>query len=131
MARQVDRLVHHCGSGNLPRADRCRSRVFQQAPRELCSVYQDHISVQADKLAEVYIGKWLRVSGTLDDVHHQQDGIHVSLVEYLQPPAIHATFHDSAGPHLFHLQRNSPISLIGQIKSISAYNVFLGNCELP
>jgi hypothetical protein len=59
--------------GALPGTVPVARAVIDVSPEYLMSLYADHTSMQAQKLIEPYIGKWIKVSGPLDDVTDYKD----------------------------------------------------------
>ena len=46
--------------------------VVDVTPEYLTGLFKQHLNVQAKKLIEAYIGKWMKVSGPLGDVYFNQ-----------------------------------------------------------
>ncbi len=52
----------------MPSRDSANRVIVDVTPDYLMGLFDQHTSVQAQKLIEPYIGKWIRVSGRLHDV---------------------------------------------------------------
>lgn len=104
-------------------------RIFVDVtPEFLSKLFNEHLNVQARKLIEVYIGKWIRVSGSLGDVYEAQVTFAYRTFETIvfMYPGKNKQFIDrcsvlSCGQH---------IDVIGKIKDVNAIEVHLEDCEL-
>jgi|SRR5829696_5060596 len=127
--RQRDEAERRLAEGTDPR------ETVHVSPETLTGFYRERTSVQAAKLVEPYLDGWMKLSGPLDDVAHRGDG--QSVVSFAA-----GTFNDSANVYLVfpddegvqkrlsQLTRGDEITVLGQVDEVTAYNVFLKNCEL-
>lgn len=70
--RPVDRVIKQGVSKSKESPD---SRiVLGQNPVDLVALYKNTTSAQGDRLVGPYLGKWMKVSGKLDDIIHLDDG---------------------------------------------------------
>jgi hypothetical protein len=108
-------------------------------PEYLVGLFKEHTSVQADKLATTYIGKWIELSGPLGDVFprgYVGDGKYTSLVLFadrgigLDKIYVAMQFDDRWLDRLAVLPRGTKIKILGQIERINKVEIRLDNCEL-
>jgi hypothetical protein len=101
--------------------------VVDVTPKYLAGLFEQHMNIQAKKLVEVYQGKWIRVSGSLGDVFHNQ--------------VVFSFWHDIVGPTVFMygdafiercslLRRGTQIEVIGRIGEVNKIELHLYDCEL-
>jgi len=100
-------------------------------PDYLSGFYDQHIEVQADKLAEIYIGKWIRVSGPMRDVWEGDDGMLALMrISDGNNMSIGMRFDMKWKDRLSVLSKNTTITVLGQIARIQLGQLNLHNCEL-
>jgi hypothetical protein len=112
--------------------------VVNVTPEYLLGLFEDHVSLQAEKLASVYIGKWIEISGPLGDVFPRRGGkdSYTSSVVFgdrgvaSNKAYVFMQFHDTWIDRLEVLRRGSTIKILGQITEISRAQVELDNCEI-
>jgi large-conductance mechanosensitive channel len=107
--------------------------VVTVAPEYLWDQFQERTHSQAQKLMEVYRGKWLRVAGDLDDFRSN-----MASIRYRDPRnpdslsrGIMMFFRDK--PTLAMLDgfpRGMRIEVMGKITQIEAFTITLDRCEL-
>ena len=131
-------------STQRPASDRDESkpedRVFiDVTPAYLVSLFEGHTHIQAAKLAEAYVGKWMKVSGRLGDVMRSEVAQTFSQVTFKR-----SSVFDAGGEHfgvfmyfdgtwddrVAVLRRGDSITVIGQLERVNRDGVHLGNCEL-
>jgi hypothetical protein len=116
--------------------------VVRVTPGWLIARFKDHTDVQAQKLVEPYIGKWIRVSGKLNNVMSSSE----HFVQVTFQPAKTLFERDTEDPDdwamvwmyfpkdqeadLALLPRGAPLTVLGRIDRIDAVNVHLQDCEL-
>jgi hypothetical protein len=98
-------------------------------PDYLRGFYDQHIEVQADKLAEIYIGKWIRVSGPMRNIWEDEDGM-LAFISDSNNMDILMRFDMKWKDRLSVLSKKTTITVLGQIKRIQASHLSLHNCEL-
>lgn len=135
----VTRTGHHPrGAERLPEPQTERTPspvrrvVVDVSPQYLMSLCEGHTAVQAQKSVELYVGKWMRVSGTVEDVSK----LFWWCVELIIDPATHrrilANFSDETMyDRISVLPKGSRLEVFGQIESVRTTLISLQNCELP
>ena len=96
----------------------------------LFGIYQDkkYTQIQSDKLAEPYLGKWLKFSGRISEISGITHRIGVRLQEY---PNVSLWFdRENWESHLSVLSKGAQINAIGQIEEIEPYHISLDPCAL-
>jgi hypothetical protein len=116
-------------------ASHVSERVFvEETPEYLLGLGKDMTSVQRERVVEVYIGKWLKVSVPLKNVSNLNGQMFVmaDLGDTPRPFQDIQMFFDSKkwSARLSLLRRGQTISVIGQIQTISPLDIVLRNCEL-
>ena len=101
----------------------------------LIMLYHKYTSVQASKLAEVYIGKWLTISVTVGDVAEKPEGMLVVASlggpgTNLLPAIISFQFRHQWKGHLSMLAPGSRINVVGRIYAFNSTELRLTECEL-
>ncbi|HEY2034062.1 MAG TPA: hypothetical protein VGH02_10295 [Rhizomicrobium sp.] len=102
-------------------------------PSYLCDLYEGKTSIQASKLAAPFVGKWLRVSGPLQNVTEPTtDGqFFVSLKQKsISDPLIFLQFGSEWLEKLTIIPRGDIITAIGQISAVTRFDISLKNSEL-
>ena len=103
-------------------------------PGYLASLYGEHTEIQADRLLEAFVGKWMRVSGSVEDVFALGENRASVTFPYEGPsdPSVVMRFRGKAiiDNELRVLKKGDRIAVIGQIESAGPYLVTLENCEL-
>jgi hypothetical protein len=103
-------------------------------PAYLASLYGEHTEIQADKLLEAFVKKWMRVSGSVEEVFAtDENGACVAFPhEGPDEPSVMMYFRGKAiiDDQLRVLKIGDRITVIGQIESASAGVIVLKNCEL-
>lgn len=101
--------------------------VVDVTPEYLTGLFSQHLNVQAKRLIEPYIGKWMKLSGPLGDVYFNQVTFAHSLfgraTVFMYPSE---GFIDRCSV----LLRGTHIEVIGRIKDVDVLAVHLENCEL-
>jgi hypothetical protein len=103
-------------------------------PGYLAGLRGEHTEIQADKLLEAFVGKWMRVSGAVEDVFALNENIARVSFAYEGPDAPSVTM-DFKGKRVIDNQLRvikigDPITVIGQIQWAGPFLVQLENCEL-
>jgi len=103
-------------------------------PQYLTGFFKEHTDIQAKKLLEAFVGKWIRVSGPVGDVYRNDEN-HATV--YFYPPTYGRTqvlmyFNDKTiiENQLSVLRKGDRITVIGQIDWASSGALELDNCEL-
>jgi hypothetical protein len=108
-------------------------RIVVDVPLEhLASFFDELTGIQASKLVEPYIGRWIQVSGLVDQITSYTGHAEVRLMT--APPremAVYASFQDAKWiDRLRLLRRKDPLTVFGQIEYVSAVASQLKFCEL-
>lgn len=101
-------------------------------PEYLTGFFRNELAIHAERRTKDFIGKWMRVSGNVEDISEgypkgtvrvttHRSGI-VSII-FLR---FDAEWHD----RVMLLQRNQTITVLGSIRSIESYYLHLEHCEL-
>jgi hypothetical protein len=102
-------------------------------PEELRGFYQNVTSAQGDRLLQPYIGKWMKLSGTVADIRHSgPDGKNssVSFRDIGSVSYILMFFDANWYDHISVLERGSSATVLGKILSADNMSVQLDHCEL-
>ena len=109
-------------------------RVFITAtPERLTGFYRDHLAIQARTLIKPYLGKWMTVSGPLENVdpHWTGGGASVTLAYRPGVGSIFMNFTDEElVDRLSTMERGQEITVIGRIETIEEHFLTLNDCEL-
>jgi hypothetical protein len=97
----------------------------------LCEMFEGRTSIQASKMANAFIGKWMRCSGTIEEILASEISAQVTLTQ----PALKFTdvymFFDAEWlERLSVLKHGDPVRIIGQIEEIHRTHIQLHHCEL-
>jgi hypothetical protein len=118
-------------------------RIFVGAeitPVFLACLYRTHTSVQANKLASIYLSKWMHVSGSVSDVRADMWGekdrevlVHLFHQEKKgdkKPVMILFRFEEKWRERVLMLKQGQKIDAFGRITDIDWRSVVLKQCEL-
>lgn len=105
-------------------------------PNDLRKIYSNSTSIQADRQAKAYIGKWMEVAGSVRSVYgHTNNQIRLRLLDQPQPHAgiglngLWLTFHTDQAI-LETLKVNDLVTAIGEISEFSEFDIYLTDCQL-
>jgi hypothetical protein len=106
--------------------------IVDVTPLYLMDLFSEHTSIQAQRLIEPYIGKWIRISGPLGDV---SDNEYFSQVVFEHGPKMFAQVfmyfrQPNRSDRLSVLRRGTELTVLGQIERVNGMEVHLDNCEL-
>jgi hypothetical protein len=114
-------------------------RVFlDKTPPDLAEIFNANISVKAEKLIEPFIGKWMKVWGSISNISRYKDGSCFVYIRYLNKPedawskmtmAV-LEFDARWNDRLSILDGGENITAIGEIERIGYQEVKLIKCEL-
>ncbi|SRR6266851_4049921 len=107
-------------------------KVVDAEPSYLMGLYQGTTKIRADRLAAIYVGKWLRVSGS---VYNVGSSLGVQIVVVLQEegqeePRLFLVFNESWAERLELLHPKQEIKALGKIERISSTTIDFRECEL-
>jgi hypothetical protein len=108
-------------------------RTFANAtPADLVEPFETLNTIQAAKLVQPYLGQWLRVEDSLNDVSDWNKSAMASFKRTSKKPWVFMSFKDKVvvDQRLSVLKRGTKIIVIGKIDKIEAHVVYLEDCEL-
>jgi hypothetical protein len=118
----------------VPARDPSNDRIFvDRTPHDLVGPFDTYVSVQAKRLIQPYIGKWIRITsevGNVRDLPSDQWQVLVSERVDGRTLVISLSFNKEWGDRLSILTRGATIEVIGRIDRIEAATLYLENCEL-
>jgi hypothetical protein len=101
---------------------------------ELMDMVKEHTEMQRSRVAEVYLGKWLRVIGPVWDTREgwpafsEETSYHVSID--IPGGLVHLSFGAKWKGHIEILRRGDPIIAIGRLTMFDSRGASLKDCEL-
>jgi hypothetical protein len=98
-------------------------------PSYLIGLYENRTSVQGDALALAYIGKWITVTGRVQDISRNAGGILVQIID-AKGKWVAATFPVESANTVTTRPHGSTLTVRGKVWLIDALRVFLAECEL-
>ena len=112
--------------------------LIDKDPKFLSDIFSENTDIEADRLVEPYIGKWMKISGDVYDISDRDFGdlMYVSIMDKGGNPfgmsiALGMGFNrDTWKDRLELLHPGDHITVIGQIKSASRIGVQFDKCEL-
>jgi hypothetical protein len=99
------------------------------SPIYLTDLYRGRTSIQADSLAAVYKGKWIAVTGKVNDISDAFGGVTIFIV-CDDSRMVTAGFPVDKKDKISHMAHGAIISLHGKILDINSYVVKLEECDL-
>ncbi len=118
------------GEGEVPAVRLPGGRTLVDVtPEYLTGLFDEHTDIQAEKLVEAFVGKWVRVSGAVRNVKASgEDGATVYLSRETAGASVSMEFNDRSAVEV--LKKGGLVTAIGQIERVDSLWVGLGNCEL-
>jgi tRNA_anti-like len=112
-----------------------KREIVDVTPEYLIGFYrQGHTSVQARKLAEAFLGKWIKVSGPVGDIlgaYDNQRMVVFSDRSIYEHDFVNMFFRDNTRfGQLSTLKPGDMITVIGQVQDVNQLEIWLNNCEL-
>ena len=110
--------------------------VVSLPPQELTQFFIDHVTAQAEKLIQPYIGKWLKASGEITDVVRSGDDwiVYVWHTPSVPTPFSHIGlslyFDKNWSDRVALLSRDITLTVIGQIDMVDDHRIRLKHCEI-
>jgi len=116
---------------SLPRSEADRV-VVRHSPEDILGLFKGLTDVQAQRLIEPYIGKWLEVLGDVADIQLSGNAYLVGFsYSHGTPYNVTMTFEkDKWGDRLPNLKPNDPIRVLGRIGGVSRVTIVLDHCDL-
>jgi hypothetical protein len=105
--------------------------ILDVTPEFLYGLYDGRTTVQGDRLAEGYIGKFIQVSGPMHNVSNQfSDGTFNVSMHPGGLRSISMEFDEKWFDRLSLFPVNTLIKVRGRIKSLGSYMIMLTNCDI-
>ncbi len=112
--------------------DKSERVIIDVTPDFLIGLHKNYMSIEAKRLLAPYIGKWIKVSGLIDDINSHERGVLVTLM--MEPndiwPKVYMHCEIEWLDRLSVIKKDTKISAIGQIKDISPHNISLFHGEI-
>ena len=103
-------------------------------PEHLTGFFKENTSIQAGRLAEAFIGKWMKISGPLSDVAGAGDShrqVTFSNRSLFGRNEVYMYFLDAKQfDCLSTLKRGDTITVVGKIAEVNAIGITLRECEI-
>jgi tRNA_anti-like len=127
-----------------PEATAKQERVFvppELTPERLFSFYRENTAIQGDELTKHFVGQWIKVTGTLNDVSRSNDFRSQVTFERSNTPILEWTWLDYTTIYMWFrepaqidrlkiLRRGDKITVNGQVQQVQNVTLHLDNCEL-
>ncbi len=117
----------------LPLAKKSDERIVVDVTLDyILGFFKEHTNTQAQKLIEIYIGKWIKISGEVSDVNEIQNVVQVYLRKVSQNSIYQAffLFEDQANKDRAKLlRREQKITVFGKVIKADPHTIYLENCE--
>jgi putative nucleic acid binding protein len=107
--------------------------IIDATPDYLVALFDQHTSIQAQRLIEPYIGKWMIVSGRLRDIADHGHGSQLTFESSAinEFGVVFMWFRQpDRSDRLSVLRRGTELTVLGQIRWVNKIEVNLDNCEL-
>jgi len=105
-------------------------RIFVEAtPSNLVELVRDKISTQADRLIAPYLGKWMKATGIVDDVSTTNYWGQIETKQNGKGYYFRFEFDPKWNGRLQILHKDQKIAVIGKIRNIGSYTIYLTECE--
>ncbi len=112
--------------------------LIDVSPFELSAFFDQHLTPQAEKLLEPYLGKRLRLAATVVDIDVNRGGGRVYVYATIPDPGdphwtgmhVHLYFDQNWKSRLLILKRGNPITAVGYIERAASRTITLENCGL-
>jgi len=110
--------------------------VVNVTPDYLMGIFRERTTADARRLTANYIGKWMRISGTVYDVDRTdlgrgKEGNFVTVI-WNKNTSVSLVFHEQRWMDSVSVwKRGDTVTVLGQIQHLGALTIILNNCELP
>jgi hypothetical protein len=105
--------------------------VVGVAPEYLLGFFADNLQLRGQTLAGPFLGKWMMVSGKVEDVAILCGQYGITFKGYTSPmKLLTMLFSDEWGNRLQLLKKGDEVTVLGQIVIIRKYVLTLGACEI-
>jgi hypothetical protein len=115
------------------RAESEKPNVIDVTPKYLVGLFRGQTSIQGQRLADIYLGKWMTVSGRLGDVDvFGSAGAQVVFQTGISDVVVYMWFEDEeyVDERIAVLKKGDRISVLGKIDRIRSIDVQLKECRL-
>lgn len=101
-------------------------------PKYLYDFFEHNTSVQATKLTDAYLGKWMRITGDLSQVSVFGEIRRFAQVTFkdMRSPTVFLIFDEKWIDRLSILKRGDRLTIIGKLDRIDAATIQLNHCEI-
>ena len=97
-------------------------------PEDLVGIYKDRTTLQGQKLAATYMGKWMTVSGKVEDISPAREQIYIMM--YHGQIIVTMYFEEKFIEPISALSVGNDVTVRGKIHNIEATLIRLVSCEL-
>jgi hypothetical protein len=104
--------------------------VVSLTPQDLTGIYKGRTNLQGEKLAATHIGKWITVSGAVEDVRNSGKGVIVAFELERDHPLIMMYFEEQFIEPVSALTKGNKVTVRGRITKIEVNTLVLSGCEL-
>lgn len=139
-----DATAVHAAAPEPPRkAAEHQDRIFvgeSITPEYLIGIFREHTDIQGAQLTAAYVGKWMKVTGSLRNVISTTPNLAQLTFERAEVPLTERTWFDYTDFYMMFkkpwidrlaiVKRGDALTVIGQIERIDSVSVQLANCEL-
>jgi|NGEPerStandDraft_6_1074524.scaffolds.fasta_scaffold08182_3 hypothetical protein len=102
-------------------------------PLQLAQIYEQRTTVEANKLAEVHVGTWLPISGSVLDIWEVK-GVNqepwMTIVKVDGVAGVICSFRQEWYQRTAILQKGDQVKIIGKISHFDGYTIKLEECEI-
>jgi hypothetical protein len=128
----IDQSTHHHAEAERAAQRSYRGeRLLSKSAKQLMAYYDEHTSLQADRLVAPFLGKPLLVEGSVKNVSDLgEDGVLV-LLQDDEGRWLSGGFADSWRDRLAEVDLDAHLSFMGLLRKVGGRTIDLIECELP
>jgi diguanylate cyclase (GGDEF)-like protein len=128
----VSCVIAPASQSTMSRSEPMDERIMLTvSPKSICSLFQGRTATQGNKLAAVYVGKWITLSGVIGDIDDQYGHFFVSFQQALgDHPRIIMRFNEVWRERLEIINPGDTASVLGKVSTASEFSLVLHDCEL-
>lgn len=106
-------------------------QIVTISPQDLVGLFAGRTTAEGNRLAAPYMNKWMKISGSVGNVHTYDTSSCVTL-EYMSNGVYHTElrFEEKWTEHISTLRVNDVIHAVGKIQSISEATLTMEKCEI-
>jgi hypothetical protein len=107
------------------------SRSFTDAtPNYLLQIYNNHTDIQASRLVQPYMGKWMKVEGIVEQVAPEPYGGGIyAVIAYDKDAFLGLRFKANWHDRVFSLVKGDRIAVVGRLENVQPMGLTLSECE--